>query len=155
ERSRVRGGTLVRILAGLPTPVEECPVARLHREELPGRTLGGPRGEVAAFEPPEQPKLESARGPCQVRDLGRVPRAEVLPFAPSRSARRPPLRRVARERLRERDETNPPVRDLPDPPLEPGGALRPPVTEELGVDGEGDEPGLPASLAKRGQASRD
>jgi hypothetical protein len=78
----VVGRALIRILAGLAAAVEERPVARLHGEELAGRTLRGSGGELPPLERAQQPQLESTRRPREVRDLRRVPGAEVLGLAP-------------------------------------------------------------------------
>src|SRR5436190_6647645 len=152
---RVGGGALVRIVARLPATVEERPVARLERQQLARRPLGGLAPELPGSDRGHQAQLQAPPRPGEVGDLRRVPRVEILPLTPGGLVEYALLGLVALEGLGERHEANAPCDRVAKHALEPCRALRPPMAEELGVDCEGHQAGSSMPLAEGREALRD
>src|SRR5688500_15022411 len=97
------GGAREGVVAGLAATVEEGPVARLEREELARRALGGALAK-ARPQRPQQAQLKPPRRPGQVAHRRGVPGTEVLCLPPGPRRERPLLRFVALPGGAERDE---------------------------------------------------
>ena len=91
----------------------------------------------------KESKLGAPRGPDQVRDRRRVPGLEALALAPAALVHRAGLGLVLAERLRQGEQPDAvQLRALQDL-AQPHRSLRPPVAEQLGVDGEDAEAAPP------------
>src|SRR5881392_2081285 len=105
---RVGGGALVGVVARLPAPVEERPVARLERQQLTRRALEGRGREPLGTDRGQQAQLQAPSRPGEIGDLGRVPGVEILPLTPGGVVERPLRGLVALEGLGERHEADAP-----------------------------------------------
>src|SRR6266511_3794517 len=151
KRAGVRRGALVRVVAGLPAPVEERPVARLEGEQLARRPVGGVGRALVPAHSRNEPQLQAPCSPCEVGNGRRVPGPKILALPPGRLVQEPLFRLVALERLGQRHEPAAVLRGAMQQRLEPCRSLRPPVAEQLRVDCEGHEPRPAAALPESRQ----
>ena len=129
--SAVIGGALESVVARLAALVQEGPIARLGREQLP---RGAHRGRPAQSprERPQQPQLQAPAPQARSATGGESQVLQVLSLAPGRRDERDPPPRVLGDRLARGQEADtgrarprrPPRRASSRPPTTSGRAAR-------------------------------